>query len=146
MNPSAPYPLPFKVERIDHVVLRVTDIERSILFYKRLLGCVVVKRRPDLGLAHLRAGSSMIDLVSVDGRLGRKGGAAPATTGRNMEHLCLRIEPFVESDIKALLAAHDMPPSASAQVNFGAEGDGLSIYLTDPDGNAIELKGPSVDI
>jgi len=142
MSPTVSSPK-FSVQRIDHVVLRVRDAERSIAFYRQVLGCEVVKRRDDLGLVHVRAGASMIDLVTVDGPTGRKGGAGPGTEGRNMDHLCLRIEPFDEAEIIAHLDAHGLERSAKAQVNFGAEGDGPSIYLVDPDGNLVELKGKS---
>lgn len=135
---------PFSVQRIDHIVLRVQDLERSIRFYAELLACEVLRRRDDLGLVHLRAGSSLIDLISVDGPLGRKGGAAAAEQGRNMDHVCLRIEPFDETAIIEHLLAHGLPRSAAAQINFGAEGDGPSLYLADPDGNQIELKGPGL--
>jgi catechol 2,3-dioxygenase-like lactoylglutathione lyase family enzyme len=134
---------PFIVERIDHVVFRVLDLDRSIDFYRTVLGCEVVRRREHLGLVHLRAGVSMIDLVSVDGMLGRRGGAAPAKEGRNVDHLCLRVEPFDEPALMRHLAAHGMAPLGQAEVNFGAEGDGLSLYFQDLDGNVIELKGPS---
>lgn len=137
-----PHPT-FSVQRIDHVVLRVQDIERSIAFFHDLLACEVVKRRDDIGLVHIRAGASMIDLVSVDGPTGMKGGAAAGEEGRNMHHLCLRIEPFDEAAIIAFLEERNVPRSAKAQINFGAEGDGPSIYLVDPDGNLIELKGAS---
>jgi glyoxylase I family protein len=143
MNRPAASP-PFAVQRIDHVVLRVRELERSIAFYRALLGCEIVKRRDDLGLVHLRAGVSMIDLVSLDGTLGRQGGAAAGNEGRNMDHLCLCIEPFDEAAILALLDAHGLAHGAKAQINFGAEGDGPSIYFNDPDGNLIELKGPAV--
>jgi len=133
---------PFTVQRIDHVVLRVRDIETSIAFYRDLLGCSVVRRRDELGLVHLRAGVSMIDLVSVDGPSGRKGGAAAGEQGRNVDHLCLRIEPFDEAAIVALLDRFELPNSAPAQLNFGAEGNGPSLYFSDPDGNLLELKGP----
>ncbi len=141
--PATTSHLGFSVQRIDHVVLRVKDVEQSIDFYRSVLGCEVVKRRDDLGLVHVRAGASMIDLVWVDGPIGKKGGAAAGTEGRNMDHLCLRIEPFNETDLIAHFETHKLPRSAKAQVNFGAEGDGLSIYLEDPDGNLIELKGQS---
>ena len=133
---------PFQVQRIDHLVLRVQALSRSIDFYRELLGCEVVRRRDDLGLVHLRAGASMIDLVAVDGPTGRRGGAAAGETGRNLDHLCLRIEPFDEAALLAHLQAHEVPGSAKAQLNFGAEGNGPSIYFSDPDGNLIELKGP----
>ena len=143
MTANAPAPLPFAVQRIDHVVLRVRELERSIAFYRALLGCEVVKRRDELGLVHLRAGVSMIDLVSIDGPLGSRGGAPAGEQGRNMDHLCLRIEPFDERAILALLDAHALSHSGKAQINFGAEGDGPSIYFSDPDGNEVELKGPA---
>jgi catechol 2,3-dioxygenase-like lactoylglutathione lyase family enzyme len=136
---------PFAVERIDHIVFRVVDLEKSIAFYGNVLGCHVVKRRDDLGLIHLRAGASMIDLVAVDGRLGRNGGAAPGLVARNVDHLCLRIEPFNEQAIIEHLASHNVQPIGLAEKNFGAEGNGLSLYFYDPDGNLIELKGPSLD-
>lgn len=134
---------PFSVQRIDHVVLRVRDLARSVAFYREVLGCHVVREREHLGLVHLRAGTSMIDLVGIDGKLGARGGAAAGSEGRNVDHLCLRIEPFDESALVAHLAAAGITPEGPAEVNFGAEGDGLSLYVRDPDGNTIELKGPS---
>lgn len=135
--------LPFAVERIDHVVFRVRDLATSVAFYGRVLGCHVVRERSDLGLIHLRAGASMVDLVSIDGPLGRVGGEGPKAEGRNVDHLCLRVEPFDEQRIVAHLAEHGVAPRAPASTNFGAEGEGLSLYLCDPDGNVIELKGPA---
>lgn len=134
---------PFSVQHIDHVVFRVSDLGRSIGFYRAVLGCEIVRQREDLGLVHLRAGASMIDLVSVDGKLGARGGSAAAKEARNVDHLCLRIEPFNEADLVAHLGKHGVTPQGKAEVNFGAEGDGLSLYFPDPDGNMIELKGPA---
>jgi len=134
---------PFAVLRIDHVVLRVRDAARSMAFYCDVLGCTLEKRRDDLGLVHLRAGSSLIDLVTHDGKLGRQGGALAGREGRNVDHLCLRIEPFDEAAIRARMARHGVPVHGEVQNNFGAEGNGPSIYLEDPDGNGVELKGPA---
>ncbi len=135
---------PFAVLRIDHVVLRVRDAARSMAFYCGVLGCTLEKRRDDLGLVHLRAGSSLIDLVTHDGKLGSQGGALAGREGRNVDHLCLRIEPFDEAAIRARMARHGVPVQGEVQNNFGAEGNGPSIYLEDPDGNGVELKGPAV--
>ena len=134
---------PFVVQRIDHIVLRVRDLDRSQAFYRDLLGCEVARRRDELGLRHLRAGASMIDLISVDGTLGARGGIGAGAEGRNLDHLCLRIEPFDEAAIIAHLAAHELVAHGPATSNFGAEGDGPSLYFDDPDGNTLELKGPS---
>ena len=133
----------FEIQRIDHLVLRVRDLARSVRFYGEVLGCQVERRREHLGLVHLRAGASMIDLVGVDGTLGARGGAPAGREGRNVDHLCLRIAPFDESALVAHLARFGIAPAGPAELNFGAEGDGLSLYFTDPDGNTIELKGPS---
>ena len=130
----------FGIRGIDHVVVRARELERMVAFYRDVLGCAVDRRRDDLGLVHLRAGASLIDLISVDGALGRKGGAAPAAEGRNMDHVCLRVEPFAEDEIRRHLRAHGVEASALYD-NYGAEGDGPSLYLEDPEGNVVELKG-----
>jgi len=85
----------------------------------------------------------MIDLVSVQGKLGLAGGPAAAEGGRNMDHICLRVEPFDEAKIVAHLARFAVRPWAEASPKFGAEGEGLSLYFEDPDGNVIEIKGPA---
>lgn len=133
---------PFTIKHIDHIVLRVKDLERSITFYGEVFGAELVKRRDDLGLVHLRAGTSMIDLVDIQGELGRKGGAAAGQERRNVDHFCLRIEPFDEDALVSHLQSFGLTAEKAA-VRFGAEGHGLSIYCFDPDGNQVELKGPS---
>jgi len=135
--------LPFQIQRIDHLVLRVQDLQRAVAFYRDVLGCTVARERPTLGMVHLHAGASMIDLVSVDGALGSRGGPAAGPQGRNLEHLCLRIEPFDEAGLREHLEAHGVVVDGQVSSNLGAEGDGLSLYLRDPDGNGVELKGPA---
>ncbi len=132
---------PFAIRDIDHVVLRVASLERSLDFWVGVLGCRVERIREDLGLYQLRAGRSMIDIVPIAGKLGMAGGAAPGAEGRNMDHVCLRIEPFDGEAIREYLLAQGVQPGEVAS-RFGAEGEGPSIYLTDPDGNTVELKGP----
>lgn len=133
---------PFTLQRLDHVVLRVRDSAVAEAFYCGVLGCAVARRRDDLGLVHLRAGASMIDLVTLDDPLGQRGGEGPGAQARNVDHLCLRVEPFDAAAITAHLASHGVWAS-EASVNFGAEGDGPSLYFSDPDGNTVELKGPA---
>ena len=131
----------FTVQGIDHVVLRVVDVEGVIRFYQDVLGCAVERRKDDLGLIQLRAGRSLIDLVDVNGELGQKGGAAPGAEARNMDHFCLRIDPFDEAQIRAHLRAHGVE-AGELSTRYGAEGDGPSLYIQDPEGNTVELKGP----
>lgn len=131
-----------KILGIDHLVLRVQDLDAALRFYVGVLGCPVERREDGLGLVQLRAGRALIDLVPVDGRLGRAGGVAPGPEGRNLDHLCLRVEPFDEAAIRAHLAAHGLQAGATAR-RYGAEGYGPSLYLNDPEGNVVELKGPA---
>lgn len=130
-----------RIREIDHVVLRVADLPAMLGFYRDVLGCAVERDRRDIGLVQLRAGRSLIDLVPVDGPLGAAGGAAPGAEGRNLDHFCLRVESFDEDAIRRHLAAHGIEAGPTA-LRFGAEGEGPSIYVVDPEGNVVELKGP----
>lgn len=132
---------PVRPAGLDHIVLRVRDAERMIAFYVDVLGCSVERAQADLGLTQLRAGRSLIDLVTADGALGRAGGAAPGTEGHNLDHFCLRLESYDEAAIRAHLAAHGVE-IGEAGSRYGAEGEGPSLYLRDPEGNMVELKGP----
>ena len=132
---------PISPAGFDHIVLRIVDKERMIAFYRDVLGCPVDWDRPELGLTHIRAGSSLIDLVTVDGRLGALGGAAPGADGRNLDHFALAVRPFDEPAIRAHLAAHGVEIDDEGP-RYGAEGEGPSIYIKDPEGNTVELKGP----
>jgi glyoxylase I family protein len=142
--PARPGPT-FKIREIDHLVLRVVDLERMLHFYCTALGCSVERRQDAIGLVQLRAGSSLIDLVPVDGKLGKMGGAAAGAEGRNMDHFCLRVEPFDDASIRSHLAACGVA-AGEVESRYGAEGEGPSIYLTDPEGNVVELKGPPMAI
>ncbi|MDC3955803.1 VOC family protein [Polyangium jinanense] len=132
---------PIALQGFDHIVLRIRDKARMVGFYTEVLGCSVDWDRPELGLTHLRAGREMIDLVTLDGPLGRMGGAGPQLEGRNLDHFCLQVAPFDEAAIRAHLARHGVEVTESGQ-RYGALGEGLSIYLRDPEGNTVELKGP----
>ncbi|MCW8950525.1 MAG: VOC family protein, partial [Sedimenticola sp.] len=91
------------IREIDHLVLRIVDLDAMLHFYCSALGCTVERRKDDIGLIQLRAGRSLIDLVTIDGQLGRAGGAAPDKDARNLDHFCLRIDPFDEAGIRAHL-------------------------------------------
>jgi catechol 2,3-dioxygenase-like lactoylglutathione lyase family enzyme len=126
---------------LDHVVLRVADVPRAIAFYRDVLGCAVEREIEALGLHQLRAGTALIDLVGVDTPLGQAGGGAPEPKARNVDHFCLRIEPFDEATLREHLSAHGVAPG-EVGTRYGADGNGPSMYVRDPDGNVVELKGP----
>lgn len=131
-----------QVRGLDHVVLRVVDMAAMVAFYEGVLGCPVEWRRDEFGLVHLRAGSAQIDLVDVSGPLGRAGGAAAGTEARNMDHFCLAVDPFDADAIVRHLAVHGVKTGEIAR-RFGAGGEGPSLYVADPEGNTVELKGPA---
>ncbi len=122
----------FHVERIDHVVLRVRDLAAMVRFYEQALGFRVERRLEKLKLVQMRAGASMLDLVARD----RPDG------GGNMDHLCFRIAPFDRDAIARHLSPLGIAVGETVQ-RYGAEGTGPSLYFDDPEGNQIELKGPS---
>ena len=132
---------PIAITGFDHIVLRVRDKAAMLTFYEGVLGLAVDRDRPELGLTHIRAGAQMIDLVTLDGPLGRIGGAGPGAEGRNLDHFALQVRPFDEAAIRAHLTAHGAAIVEEGP-RYGADGEGFSIYVRDPEGNTVELKGP----
>lgn len=133
-----------RILRLDHLVIRARDIGTMLRFYVDVVGCTPDRSVEALGLHHLKAGDSMIDLIDAEGELGRGGGPPPGAEGRNLDHLCLRIEPFDADELTRHFAKHGVELSPVYQ-NYGAEGIGPSIYFKDPEMNTIELKGPAND-
>jgi glyoxylase I family protein len=119
---------------LDHVVLRVADIERSSRWYEAVLGARVERILPGIGLTQLRVGASLIDLVPIPE------GDVPCGAG-NMDHFCVELAAFDEAAVRAHLLAHGVTPN-EVRRRYGARGHGPSMYLTDLDGNTVELKGP----
>ncbi len=134
---------PFRLQQLDHVVLRSADPQRLAAFYRRL-GCTPVRTLEDAGLLQLRAGSSIIDILDTAGSIARDAGAsAPGADGpRNLDHFALRVEPFDADAIERFCADNDIEFQRPHQPLLGADGFGPAVYLQDPDGNRVELKGP----
>lgn len=130
-------PVTFTVLGIDHVVFRVRDLDRMIRFYADVLGCQVDHRQEHLRLVHVRAGRTLIDLVQV-----RQGESLPDPGMGNQAHLCLRIDPWEPAALRRHLGRLGVT-AEWAESNYGAEGTGPSLYLQDPEGNLLELKGPA---
>ena len=123
----------FHVERIDHVVLRVGDLKAMVRFYEQALGFRVERTLERLNLVQMRAGASLLDLVP---------GERPAAGAANMDHLCFRVSPFDRDEIVRRLAPLNISVGETVE-RYGAEGTGPSLYFHDPEGNQVELKGPS---
>jgi len=123
---------PFGLVGLDHIVLKVADMKRAIAFYSDVLGASIEREIESLGMVQMRTGASLIDLVPQNETVG----------AQNMEHFALTIDPFDEVSIFAHLEAHGIKSEPAAR-RYGAKGFGPSIYIKDPDGNMVELKGPA---
>jgi len=137
---APPFAPPFSLGGFDHIVLRSADPARLIRFYCDVLGCTIAHEQPKLGLTHLRVGTQLIDIVDAHGSLAQPGDEPSRQAARNLDHFCLTVQPFDEAAIRAHLARFGIAPEA-AKDRYGAFGIGTSLYLSDPDGNGIELKG-----
>ena len=129
-----------EIAGIDHLVLRTTKLEAMLGFYCDVLGCAVERKTsPETGLVQLRAGNALIDLVTVDSRLGRLGGGPPSASENNLDHFCLQLKPIEEAALRAHLTSHGIQVGEFAE-RYGAQGNGRSVYLKDPEGNVVELR------
>lgn len=129
-----------RIQLIDHVVLRTENVQRLVDFYSSVLGCEVERTLPaEVGLTQLRAGDSLIDIVDVESELGRAGGGPPQSSGKNLDHLCLRLEAISEEDLRSELKKRGVEAGKFSR-RYGAQGFGPSIYIEDPDGNVVELR------
>jgi len=126
-----------KVRGVDHLVLRARNLAALERFYVDVIGLTVERRQDRLGLVQLRAGAQLIDLVDAKGLLG---GPDPTDAGRNLDHLCLNLDDFDLAAVIAHLTAHGVAVGESGR-RYGAGGFGVSVYLTDPEGNGLELRG-----
>jgi glyoxylase I family protein len=126
-----------KVRGVDHLVLRARDLAALERFYVDVLGLTVERRQDRIGLVQLRAGAQLIDLLDAKGMLG---GPEPTDAGRNLDHVCLNLEAFDLAAVIAHLQAHGVAVGESGR-RYGAGGFGVSVYLIDPEGNGLELRG-----
>ena len=129
-----------EIAGIDHIVLRTSKIKEMLGFYCNVLGCTVERETTvETGLTQLRAGSALIDLVTVDSDLGKIGRGAPTETANNLDHFCLQLKPILEIEIEKHLSEHGIG-EGSFHDRYGAQGVGKSIYIKDPEGNTVELR------
>ena len=129
---------PFRLRGLDHVVLLVGDMALAKRFYCDVVGCSLDRDLPQYGMAQLRAGASLIDLIDISTDEGAWGRPS-VEGGRNVDHVCLATEGFDPEELRAHLAGHGVAIEEEG-IRYGATGDGYSIYFCDPFGNQIELK------
>jgi glyoxylase I family protein len=125
---------PMQFDGIDHVVLCVTDSDRSLRFYTQVLGLTVERVIEDLQIYQIRCGRNLIDL-----RVLPQGKTLAEKEERGIDHLCLMVQGDVDT-IVAYLKEHNVPIMFGPVELYGATGFGTSMYVLDPDGHTLELK------
>lgn len=125
---------------IDHIVLRTSRLSAMLDFYCRVLGCTLERETSlELGLTQLRAGTALIDLVTVDSELGRLGGEVPGVKSNNLDHFCLLLRKSTTAEIETHLQSAGIA-LGQFDIRYGSQGFGQSIYIRDPQGNVVELR------
>ena len=119
-----------QVTELDHLVLDVADVERSLAWYTDVLGLEPVRvdewRRGEILFPSVRISpSTIIDILPLD------------PSGENINHFCLVVAP---TDFEALAASGQVEVVDGPGTRFGARGDATSLYVRDPDGNTVELR------
>ena len=121
---------PVQAVGLDHVVLNVADVERSLAWYRDQLGLAGERvdewRRGEVPFPSVRIDeTTIIDLLASE------------RTGNNVDHVCVVIEP---TDLTTLAASGAFDVVAGPSRLFGARGQGEGLYVRDPDGNVVELR------
>lgn len=115
---------------LDHLVLIVADVERSLAWYVDEVGAEPVRveewRRGEVVFPSIRlSAESIIDLIPGE------------RAGTNVDHFCVVVEPV---DLEAVKASGRFDVVDGPDRRYGARGDGASLYVRDPDGNIVELR------
>jgi catechol 2,3-dioxygenase-like lactoylglutathione lyase family enzyme len=131
----------FKIRAMDHIVLNVPDIDRSLAFYMNVLGLEPERldefRRGEVRFPSVRiSADTVIDLFPMkpDERLGGGSGL------QNLNHFTMVVDPADFEGFQAHLAEHKVPIEEGPGRRWGARGHGQSVYFRDPDGNRIEVR------
>ena len=118
------------IEGLDHIVLVVADVERSLAWYRDVLGLEALRldewREGKVPFPSVRVNEgTIIDILAGD------------RSGTNVDHLCLVV---AATDLAAVAGSGRFDVIEGPVTRWGARGNGTSIYVTDPDGNTVELR------
>jgi catechol 2,3-dioxygenase-like lactoylglutathione lyase family enzyme len=128
-----------KITELDHIVLRVQDVEVSLLFYTETLGLkaerVELWQKGEVRFPSARLNDdTIIDFFASEDRPVNRDGV------RNQDHFCMVIEPTDMEELKSKFEAMGVDIQAGPGKRWGSHGDGISLYVYDPDGNVVELR------
>jgi catechol 2,3-dioxygenase-like lactoylglutathione lyase family enzyme len=128
-----------KITELDHIVLRVRDVETSLRFYTQVLGLPAERveqwRAGEIRFPSARLNAdTIIDFFGSDQKpIGREG-------AKNQDHFCMVIEPTDMEELKAKFEGIGVDIQAGPGKRWGSHGDGISLYIYDPDDNVVELR------
>ena len=128
-----------KITEMDHIVLRNKDVETSLRFYVEVLGLkperVEQWRAGEVRFPSARLNDdTIIDFFGSDQEPTGKDGA------KNQDHFCMVIEPTDMEELKSKFEALGVGIQAGPGKRWGSHGDGISLYVYDPDDNVVELR------
>jgi catechol 2,3-dioxygenase-like lactoylglutathione lyase family enzyme len=131
-----------KIMELDHIVLNVADIDRSVKFYTEVLGLqgerLEAFKAGKVGFPSVRINEgTIIDLFPSPPSGCRPGGDK---NSGNLNHFCLVVGAEDFSGVVEHLAAHEIAIREGPVSRWGARGRATSVYFLDPDGNEIEIR------
>jgi len=132
-----------KVTELDHIVLNVGDIQRSLKFYTDVLGLQAERldefKAGKVGFPSVRInGDTIIDLFPTRG-VENAGNQTEKRQG-NLNHFCMVVERQDFLGIVDYLAQHGITVREGPVSRWGARGRATSVYFLDPDGNEVEIR------
>ena len=131
-----------KIIELDHIVLNVSDIDRSLRFYTEILALegerVEQFKAGKVGFPSVRiSAGTVIDLFP---RKGNASAPAKGKTDGNLNHFCLVVGADNFAGAVEYLKANDIAIREGPVSRWGARGQATSVYFLDPDGNEIEIR------
>ena len=128
-----------KITEMDHIVLRTRDVEESLRFYTEVLG-LQAERVEQWRAGEVRFPSARINADTIIDFFASEEMPNGRDDVRNQDHFCMVID---ETDMDALKARFEdagIDIQAGPGKRWGSHGDGISLYIYDPDDNVVELR------
>ena len=128
-----------KITEMDHIVLRNKDVEVSLRFYTDVLG-MQAERVEQWRAGEVRFPSARINADTIIDFFGTDQEPIGKDGAKNQDHCCMVIEPTDMEELKAKFEAMGVEIQAGPGQRWGSHGDGISLYIYDPDDNVVELR------
>ncbi len=128
-----------KITEMDHIVLRVRDVETSLRFYTQVLG-MPAERVEQWRAGEIRFPSARLNADTIIDFFGSDQEPVGRDGAKNQDHFCMVIEPTDMEELKTKFEGIGVDIQAGPGKRWGSHGDGISLYIYDPDDNVVELR------